>query len=65
MDTPFDVSISLYNIGNGTAYNIQTQEQWPTELPVVKGDTNIKIDELQPGQSYTYKYSIKPTIEGM
>lgn len=61
----FSVSIDVYNIGNGSAYEVEIKDQWPLEsFDLVEGDMNVTLDVLEAGANYTLKFTLVPKQEG-
>lgn len=65
IDAPFTVTIDVYNIGNGSAYEVEIKDQWPMEsFDLVDGEMNTTLSILEAGANYTLKFTLIPKQDG-
>ncbi|MGD2246928.1 MAG: BatD family protein [Candidatus Methanofastidiosia archaeon] len=58
------VTISVTNTYDERATNVVIEDLFPEGLELVEGQTNWKIEVLEPGETKTFTYSLKPVKEG-
>jgi len=60
---PITVNITLYNIGEGAAYSINVNDQWPSGF-AVQGQSRASFQELAAGGRVSYNFTVTPSIAG-
>jgi len=62
---PLNVSIQLFNVGDGAAFEVQVQDVWPKDtFSVTPGSASAKWDKIPAGHNVTYVYSVVPSLAG-
>jgi uncharacterized repeat protein (TIGR01451 family) len=58
------VTVSVTNTYDERATNVVIEDLFPEGLELVEGQTSWKIEVLEPGETMTFTYSLKPTQDG-
>lgn len=54
-----DISITVENVGDITAYDLEITSYLPAGLELIEGDATQTIEELSPGDSTQFSYRVK------
>jgi len=61
------VSIQIFNVGNGPAYNVKVSDPWPltsSQFSLLSGSSSEEYEEILPGQNQTFNFSLVPSFSG-
>ncbi len=61
---PMNISLSIYNVGDGTAYSVHVQDDWPSAFEVTEGSSSGNYDELPAGGHLSHNFTLVPQSEG-
>jgi len=60
----FNSSISIYNVGSGSAYNVKITDDWGESFNSTAGDKIATFDEIKAGEHVTVNQTLIPLSEG-
>lgn len=64
-DKNFTVSLSVHNIGEGSAFDVSIADDWPSDLfEVLSGDLTTTWAEIGAGKSESVELLVQPVFEG-
>jgi hypothetical protein len=61
---PMNISLSIYNVGDGPAFSIHVQDDWPSAFEVTEGSTSGNYEELAAGAHLSHNFTLVPQSEG-
>jgi hypothetical protein len=60
---PITVNVTVYNIGEGSAYSVSVNDEWPASF-IVSGSNKAEISEIAANSSKSFNFTVTPTVEG-
>jgi len=61
----FTVNLTAYNVGEGTAYDVNVADNWPeANFDLIDGELLGSWEEIAPGASESMEIILQPTFEG-
>jgi len=61
----FNVTLSVYNVGNGPAYSVKVIDEWPlSSFQLVSGSLSGDWAEIAAGAQQQFNFTLVPTVTG-
>jgi len=64
-DRNLNVTLNVFNVGNGHAYGVVVNDEWPAEgFDVVFGEKSVTFGEIAAGERKSHNFTVKPKFSG-
>jgi hypothetical protein len=60
----FTSHVTVYNVGEGAAYDVVVSDPWPSNFNVLEGKTTMKFEEIAAGGKVELNLTLSPAFNG-
>jgi len=60
---PINITLDIYNLGTGSAYNLKTSDPWPRDYFDIDGETEASFEEVKGGENTQHNFTVTPKFD--
>ncbi|GAB5360473.1 hypothetical protein AAMO2058_000631100 [Amorphochlora amoebiformis] len=60
---PINVTLDIYNLGTGSAYNLKASDAWPRDYFDIEGEMEAEFDEVQASGHKQHNFTVTPKFD--